>query len=158
MSNSRDVNFTPKKIERRQRQIEQGYSVTARSRNEDEALTREDSRNVTHDVANIGSDRTQLRELAKATRHAMGKRKVRALTDRGHFNAREIKACNDAGIDARVPKSPTSSAKAEGRFDRGDFIYLAKDDQYQRPPWQRVIYLYGFVERRELTLRTYWIG
>jgi hypothetical protein len=59
--------------------------------------------------------------------HAMGKRKVRSLTDLGYFNAREIKACNDAGIAALVLKSLTSSAKAYGRFDRGNFIYFAKN-------------------------------
>ncbi|WP_232624503.1 transposase [Paraburkholderia ginsengisoli] len=68
--------------------------------------------------------------MAKAARDAMGKKKIKALADRGYFSAPEIKACDDAGIAALVPKSQTSGAKADGRFDRADFIYVARDDQY----------------------------
>ena len=41
---------------------------------------------------------------------------------------------------AYVPKPTTSNAKAEGRFDKADFIYIAKDDEYQCPAGQRAIY------------------
>jgi len=27
----------------------------------------------------------------------------------------------------------TSNAKSDGRFDKSDFIYIAKDDEYQCP-------------------------
>ncbi|RBL67549.1 IS5/IS1182 family transposase, partial [Pseudomonas sp. MWU13-2625] len=111
---------------------------------------------VTHEVTNVGSDRTQLSRMAKAARDAMGKRKVKALADRGYFNAPEIKVCDDAGIAAMVPKSLTSGAKADGRFDRGDFIYIATDDQYQCPAGQRATYRYSSIERGGLALRTYW--
>ncbi|CAB3805007.1 IS1182 family transposase [Paraburkholderia fynbosensis] len=223
--NSRDRNFTPNKIERRQQQIEQSIQryldaletadrtqpgeVEAKTKRLREkidtlreqmrdlkragellkdlpekqvSLTDPDSRSmisqakgtgvvgynvqvavdakhhliVTHEVTNVGSDRSQLSKMAKAARDAMGKRKVKALADRGYFNAPEIKACDEAGIAALVPKSLTSGAKADGRFDRGDFIYLATDDQYQCPAGQRAIYRYSSVERGELTLRTYW--
>src|SRR5476649_2425108 len=53
---------------------------------------------VTHEVTNIGNDRTQLSPMAKAARDAMGKKKIKALADRGYFSAPEIKACDDAGI------------------------------------------------------------
>jgi hypothetical protein len=69
---------------------------------------------VTHEVTNIGNDRTQLSPMAKAARDAMGKKKIKALADRGYFSAPEIKACDDAGIAAMVPKSLTSGAKADG--------------------------------------------
>lgn len=112
---------------------------------------------VTHEVTNIGNDRTQLSPMAKAARDAMGKRTIRALADRGYFSAPEIKACDDAGIAALVPKMQTSSAKADGRFDRADFIYIARDDQYLCPAGQRAIYRFSSVERENpMTLRTYW--
>ncbi|MDR7008913.1 Sec-independent protein translocase protein TatA [Paraburkholderia strydomiana] len=85
---------------------------------------------VTHEVTNAGNDRTQLSAMAKAARDAMGKKEIKALADRGYFSAPEIKACDDAGIAAPVPKTQTSGAKADGRFDRADFIYIAKDNQY----------------------------
>ncbi|GAB3630212.1 transposase [Pandoraea terrae] len=94
--------------------------------------------------------------MAQAARDAMGKKKVKALADRGYFNAPEIKSCDDAGMAAFVPKSLTSGAKADGRFDRADFIYIAKDDQYQCPAGQRAIYRYTSIERGDMTLRTYW--
>lgn len=112
---------------------------------------------VTHEVTNVGSDRAQLSPMAKAARDAMGKKKMKALADRGYFSAPEIKACDDAGIAALVPKSQTSSAKADGRFDRADFVYIVEDDQYQCPAGQRAIYRYSSVEGGNLmTLRTYW--
>jgi len=49
----------------------------------------------------------------------------------------------------------TSNAKAEGRFDKADFIYIARDDEYRCPARQRAIYRYTSMEGG-LTLRTYW--
>jgi transposase len=110
---------------------------------------------VVHEVTNIGSDRAQLSKMAVAAREAMGKQKLRVMADRGYFNAPQIKACDDAGIEAYVPKSTTSNAKAEGRFDKADFIYIAKDDEYQCPAGQRAIYRFTR-EEAGLQLRRYW--
>ncbi|ASW03354.1 IS1182 family transposase [Paraburkholderia aromaticivorans] len=226
--NSRDNNFTPNKIARRQEQIEQSIqryldaletvdrtqpaeveAKTERLREKIEtlreqmgdlnraaellndlpekqiSLTDPDSRSmisqakgtgvvgynvqvavfarhhliVTHEVTNVGNDRTQLSPMAKAARDAMGKKKTKALADRGYFSAPEIKACDDAGIAALVPKSQTSGAKADGRFDRADFIYIGRDDQYLCPAGQRAIYRYTSLESANLLeLRTYWSG
>jgi len=110
---------------------------------------------VTHEVTNVGSDRAQLSKMALAAREAMGKKKLRAFADRGYFNGPQIKACTDAGISAYVPKPMTSNAKAEGRFDKADFIYIASDDEYRCPAGERAIYRYTSMED-SLTLRTYW--
>ncbi|MDO3569648.1 transposase, partial [Ralstonia pseudosolanacearum] len=78
---------------------------------------------VAHEVANEGNDRAQLSKMAKAAREAMGKTQLQALADRGYFNGAQLKACEDAGIKTFVPKPMTSGAKADGRFDKSDFIY-----------------------------------
>jgi len=39
-----------------------------------------------------------------------------------------------------MPKPMTSNAKAEKRFDKADFIYIARDDEYQCPAGERAIY------------------
>ena len=65
--------------------------------------------------------------MALAAREAMGKRKLQALPIAAS-SMPEIKACDEAGIAAFVPKPMTSNAKAEGRFSKADFIYIAKDD------------------------------
>lgn len=111
---------------------------------------------VTHEVINIGSDRAQLSKMAVAARDAMGKDKLQALADRGYFNGTELKACEDAGIATYVPKPMTSGAKAQGRFDKSDFIYIARDDQYQCPAGERAIYRFDTIERNGLNARVYW--
>ncbi|MFV8534254.1 transposase, partial [Ralstonia pseudosolanacearum] len=95
---------------------------------------------VAHEVANEGNDRAQLSKMAKAAREAMGKTQLQALADRGYFNGAQLKACEDAGIKTFVPKPMTSGAKADGRFDKSDFIYIAKDDEYRCPAGERAIY------------------
>ncbi|MDA0629263.1 transposase, partial [Acinetobacter baumannii] len=95
---------------------------------------------VAHEVTNAGSDRAQLSAMAQAARQAMGKIKLRAIADRGYFSGLQIKACADAGISVVLPKPTTSNAKAEGRFDKADFVYIKQDDEYQCPAGQRAIY------------------
>jgi transposase len=110
---------------------------------------------VAHEVTNVGHDRSALSKMAQAARDAMDKPTLRAYADRGYFNAPEIKACHDAGIAAFVPKPTTSGAKAEGRFDKADFIYIAKDDEYECPAGERAIYRYTS-EERGLQVHRYW--
>jgi transposase len=110
---------------------------------------------VAHEVTNVGHDRGQLSSMAQAAREAMDKPKLWAYADRGYFNAPQIKACHDEGIAAFVPKPTTSGAKADGRFDRADFIYIARDDEYLCQAGQRAIYRYTS-EEKGLQLRRYW--
>jgi len=110
---------------------------------------------VAHEVTNIGNDRAQLCKMAVAARVAMGKQKLQVFADRGYFSGPQIKACDEAGIEAYVPKSTTSNAKAEGRFDKADFIYIAKDDEYQCPAGKRAIYRFTR-EESGLQVRRYW--
>lgn len=83
---------------------------------------------VAHEVTNNGSDRAQLSIMALAARDAMGKRKLKAIADRGYYSGLGLKACENAGVAALVPKPMTSNARAEGRFDKTDFVYIAHAD------------------------------
>jgi len=210
--NSRDRNFTPNKVDRRQQQIEQSIqryldaletadrtqpaevqATTERLREklqtlreqmrrmdqvreqlkqepgEQVSLTDPDSRSmisqakgtgvvgynvqaavdarshliVAHEVTNVGSDRSQLTKMATAARDEMGLDQLQAIADRGYFSSNEIKATLDAGITPLVPKPMTSNAKADGRFSKRDFIYIAKDDEYQCPAGQRAVYRFS---------------
>jgi hypothetical protein len=110
---------------------------------------------VSHEVTNDDHDRAQLSKMAHAVREAMGQKRLRAIADRGYYSAPEIKGCEDDGIAVYVSKPMTSNAKAEGRFDRSDFIYIARDDEYKCPARQRAIYRYT-TEERGLQIRRYW--
>ncbi|KNE21032.1 IS1182 family transposase [Achromobacter spanius] len=110
---------------------------------------------VAHEVTNIGNDRAQLSKMASAASEEMGHQNLQAFADRGYFNGPEIKACEDAGIAVFVPKPMTSNAKAEGRFDKTDFIYIAQDDEYQCPAGERAIHRFATVEKG-LDLHIYW--
>jgi len=110
---------------------------------------------VAHEVTNNGSDRAQLSAIALAARDAMGKRRLKAIADRGYYSGLGLKACEDAGIVALVPKPMTSNARAEGRFDKSDFIYIARADEYQCPAGQRAIRRFSR-EEDGLQISVYW--
>ncbi|MGC4396592.1 IS1182 family transposase [Hydrogenophaga crocea] len=110
---------------------------------------------VAHEVTNRGHDRDALAPMAKAAREAMDRKRLRAIADRGYYSAPQIKACVEAGVAAILPKPTTSGARAAGRFDRSDFIYIAKDDEYLCPAGQRAIYRFTR-EENGLQLRRYW--
>lgn len=93
---------------------------------------------VAHDVTNVGHDRSELWPMAKQAREAVGKEKLEVIADRGYFSGTEILACEQAGIKTLVPKPMTSNSRAEGRFSKLDFIYIAKDDEYLCPAGERL--------------------
>ncbi|QLA80307.1 IS1182 family transposase [Acidovorax sp. JMULE5] len=110
---------------------------------------------VAHEVTNVGNDRAQLHNMACAADQAMGSQGLQAFADRGYFSGPQLKACEDSGITTFVPKPMTSNAKAEGRFDKADFIYIAKDDEYQCPAGERAIHRFKTLEKG-LNLSVYW--
>ena len=103
---------------------------------------------VAHEVINDGLDRDQLSTMAKQARKAMRVGSITAIADRGYFKSEEILACHQGGIVPLVPKSTTSTAKADGRFDRSDFIYDRDKDEYACPAGERLIWRYTGSEGR----------
>jgi hypothetical protein len=110
---------------------------------------------VAHEVTNVGLDREHLSPMAKQARAAMGTDELTAIADRGYFKSEEILACDEAGITVIVPKSTTSGAKFDGRFDRADFIYDAKKNEYRCPAGQHLIWRYATIEDG-LEVHRYW--
>jgi transposase len=110
---------------------------------------------VTHEVTNLGSDRSQLARVAKEAKATLRTDTLEAVADRGYFNGEEIVACDQAGITVTLPKPMTSGAKAKGRFGKQDFAYLPADDVYRCPAGERLRYYYTNVENG-LKLRRYW--
>lgn len=110
---------------------------------------------VEHEVTNTGSDRDQLSGMAKKARTAIGTTELTVLADRGYFNGKEILACQEAGISTLVPPTKTSNAKADGRFDKADFIYDPEKNEYRCPANQALIWRFASVEKG-LTYNRYW--
>ena len=63
--------------------------------------------------------------------------KLDAVADRGYFDSEEILACENAGITVTLPKPMTSNAKAQGRFGKQDFRYVAAENVYVCPAGQK---------------------
>jgi hypothetical protein len=110
---------------------------------------------VAHEVTNVGHDRTQLASMAKQARRATGQDNLTVFADRGYFSGEEILECDQAGITALVPKPLTSNSKAEGRFDKRDFVYIPESDEYRCPAGERAIRRFTSVEQG-MTLHKYW--
>lgn len=110
---------------------------------------------VAHEVTNVGHDRAALAMMAEQAREATGSEHLNVVADRGYFSGVKILACEQAGITPFVPKPMTSSSKAEGRFGKQDFVYIAADDEYQCPAGQRAIKRFSTVEDG-LELDAYW--
>jgi len=110
---------------------------------------------VAHEVSNLGSDRRQLVKMAKHAKEAMAVSDLHVIADRGYFNGEEIVACEEAGITPYVAKPMTSSAKADGRFDKEDFIFDAATGEYQCPAGSRLIWRFSSTERGGV-IHKYW--
>jgi transposase len=110
---------------------------------------------VEHEVTNTGSDRDQLSGMAKKARTAIGTAALTAIADRGYFKGEEILACHEAGISTLVPPTKTSNAKADGRFDKADFIYDPQKNEYRCPAGQSLIWRFASVEKG-MKLHRYW--
>jgi transposase len=110
---------------------------------------------ITHEVTNVGTDRSQLSSVAKNAKAVLGAENLDAVADRGYFSGEQILECENAGITVTLPKPMTSHSKAEGRFGKQDFRYLAEKDVYICPAGKRLSYHYTN-EENGLVLRRYW--
>jgi len=110
---------------------------------------------IAHEVSNVGSDRRQLSPLARQAKAALGAETLEVVADRGYYNGDEIRACEEAGIEAYLPKPKTSWNKARGFFDRSAFTYIAEDDEYRCPAGERLTYRFTRKEAGK-TIHRYW--
>src|SRR5450631_2491215 len=109
---------------------------------------------VAHEVINEGTDRDQLATMAEQAKHALGTEELTVVADRGYFKGERILECENAGITALLPKSITSNSRAEGRFEKQDFIYVAADDEYRCPAGERAIWRMTTIEHGQRLHRT----
>ena len=58
---------------------------------------------VTQDVTNAVTDRDQLSKIAIQAKEALGVEKLKVVADMGYSHGKEIKACEEAGLEPYVP-------------------------------------------------------
>ena len=88
---------------------------------------------VAQDVTNAVTDDDQLSPLAMRAKETLGVERIRAVADMGYYHGHEIKACDEAGIDAYVPKPSTSANTKLGLFGKERFSYDPQQDCYRCP-------------------------
>jgi transposase len=110
---------------------------------------------VAHDVVNQGHDRERLAPMAEQAKEATGVKKLQVLADRGYFSGDQILKCEEANMTPLVPKPLTSNAKAEGRFDKRDFVYNKRRDEYRCPAGEHTVSRMSGIEKG-LRVHTYW--
>jgi hypothetical protein len=71
---------------------------------------------VAHEVTNVGTDRSQLFQMAQKTQAILETDELDVVADRGYFSSVEILACDEAGITVTLPKPQTSGNKGKGLF------------------------------------------
>lgn len=110
---------------------------------------------VVHEVTNVGHDRNQLASISKKANEVLRRDGLVVFADRGYFSGPEILACEELGVIPLVPKPLTSGNRAQGLFDKRDFIYLPDSDAYQCPAGELAIRRFSVVEKG-LLFNKYW--
>ncbi|MDH3925369.1 MAG: IS1182 family transposase [Xanthomonadales bacterium] len=110
---------------------------------------------VAHEVTNVGHDRTQLANMARQAKEALGADELNVVADRGYFKSEEILACEEAGITTCLPKPKTSGNQAKGLFSRDAFRYLPEEDAYACPAGERLT-RHMTTQEKGRTLHLYW--
>jgi transposase len=110
---------------------------------------------VAHEVTNQGHDRKQLTNMSVKAKEATGIENPEVYADKGYYSSKEILSCEQQGIVPMVPKTNTSTSRVAGRFDKQDFRYIPKTDEYECPAGERAIYRYTSKDKG-LNIRKYW--
>jgi transposase len=110
---------------------------------------------VDHEVTNVGNDHGQLTLMAERARQATGEVDLTVVADRGYFSGAEILECTNAGMTPYVPRPLHSTARADGRFGKPDFVYIARKDEYRCPAGRRLTRRFTNIEDG-MTIHTYW--
>lgn len=115
---------------------------------------------VAQDVTNAVTDIDELSRMAIEAKGILGAERLKVLADAGYCNAREVKACEDAGIEAYTPRILTSSCRKRGLYGKEQFRYDKENDCYYCPAGKKLTYRFEGPERRRGKRRVvrYYVG
>ena len=100
---------------------------------------------VAQEVTNAGSDLGLLAQTAGAAKEVLGVARIDAVADKGYYKGEDIRACEEAGIDAYVAHPQRGSAVSHGLFRKEEFRYDAGSDTYLCPGGQHLGARYRWV-------------
>ena len=119
--------------------VDVGYNVQI-------AVDRKHKLIVAQDVTNAITDDDQLSPMAIRAKETLGVERIRAVADMGYYHGHEIKACEEAGIEAYVPKPSTSANTKLGLFGKERFTYDPEKDCYRCPRGEELTFRFDTTE------------
>jgi transposase len=102
---------------------------------------------VAQEVTNAVTDRDQLSNIAIQAKEALGVEKLKVVADMGYSHGKEIKACEEAGLEPYVPTPVTSANRKLGLYGKEQFVYDAEKDVYRCPAGQELTYRFDTHEK-----------
>jgi len=110
---------------------------------------------IAHEVTNVGHDRAALYRTAMLAKEVIGCDKLDVVADRGYYSGTEIYNCEQNKITTYLPKVQTSGNMAKGLFGKRDFRWIAKDNEFECPAGERLIWRFETQEAGK-TINKYW--
>ena len=110
---------------------------------------------VTHEVTNVGHDRSALNSMAVSAKDVIGTDTLDVVADRGYYSGTEILDCEEAQITTYIPKVQTSGNLKKGMFSKRDFKWIAQDNEFECPAGERLIWRCA-TEEHGKTIHKYW--
>ena len=120
-----------------------GYNVQA-------AVDTEHHLIVAHEVTQDGHDRHQLHRMAMQAKAAIAAGELEVVADRGYLKGEEILACEQDNTTTYLPRPLRSGSTKQGRYNKHDFIYHAKDQEYECPAGERLIWRFVSGEKQQV--------
>jgi transposase len=110
---------------------------------------------VTHEVTNVGHDRSALNSTAISAKKAIGVDAIEVVADRGYYSGTEIFDCEGSKITTYIPRIHTSGSLKKGLFSKRDFKWIAEDNEFECPAGERLIWRFT-TEEHGKTIDKYW--
>src|SRR5659263_751341 len=88
---------------------------------------------VAIDVISNAADNGQLYSMAEQTKKELCVEELTVLADKGYYNGRDLKSCEENGITAIVSKQKLGSKTGDDNFTKDKFVYDKQNDIYMCP-------------------------
>jgi len=110
---------------------------------------------VTHEVTNVGHDRSALSGMANSAKEVIATDVLEVVADRGYYSGAEIVECEISQITTYIPKTQTSGSLKKGLYSKRDFKWNAEDNEFECPAGERLIWRFT-AEEDGKKIDKYW--